>query len=90
VADEVATDVKTSGIVCIDVGTVVLSGTALREPPVIGVGCQIGPRCHIGQHTMIGDATTIQAAKVESPIIMMQFENPSQKLTQYDDIIENA
>jgi glucose-1-phosphate thymidylyltransferase len=40
-------DVKTSGIVCIDEGTVVQRGTTLRGPPIIGKNCQIGPDRHL-------------------------------------------
>jgi glucose-1-phosphate thymidylyltransferase len=36
-------DVKSSGIVCVDEGTKILSGTTLRGPLIIGKNCRIGP-----------------------------------------------
>jgi len=63
-------DVKTSGIVCVDEGTVVLSETILRGPLIIGKNCKIGPRCYLGPYTSVGDNTTIEGAEVENTIIM--------------------
>jgi glucose-1-phosphate thymidylyltransferase len=63
-------DVKASGIVCVDEGTIVLSGTTLRGPLIIGKNCRIGPGCYVGPYTSIGDNTTIQGAEVENTIIM--------------------
>jgi glucose-1-phosphate thymidylyltransferase len=63
-------DVKASGIICIDEGTAVLSGTTLRGPLIIGRNCKIGPGCYIGPYTSIGDNTVVQGAEVENTIIM--------------------
>jgi glucose-1-phosphate thymidylyltransferase len=63
-------DVKTSGIVCVDEGTTILSGTMLRGPLVIGKNCQIGPDVHIGPYTSIGDRTVIRRAEVENTIVV--------------------
>jgi len=63
-------DVKTSGIVCVDEGTVVLSGTTLRGPLIIGRNCQIGPGSYVGPYTSIGDNTLVRGAEVENTIIM--------------------
>jgi glucose-1-phosphate thymidylyltransferase len=63
-------DVKTSGIICVDEGTVVLSGTTLRGPLIIGRNCQIGPRSYVGPYTSIGDNTLVRGAEVENTIIM--------------------
>jgi len=63
-------DVKASGIICIDEGTTVLSGTTLRGPLIIGRDCRIGPGCYIGPYTSIGDHTVVQGAEVENTIIM--------------------
>jgi glucose-1-phosphate thymidylyltransferase len=62
--------VKASGIVCVGEGTVILSGTTLRGPLIIGRNCRIGPRSYIGPHTSIGDNTIIHGAEVENTIIM--------------------
>jgi glucose-1-phosphate thymidylyltransferase len=63
-------DVKTSGVVCVDEGTVVLSGTTLRGPLIIGKNCRIGPGCYIGPYTSIGDNTVIRGAEIENTIIV--------------------
>jgi len=63
-------DVNASGIICIDEGTVVLSGTTLLGPLIIGRGCRIGPGCYIGPYTSIGDNTVLRGAEVENTIIM--------------------
>jgi glucose-1-phosphate thymidylyltransferase len=63
-------NVKASGIVCVDGGTVIRSGTTLRGPLIIGRNCMIGPNCYIGPYTSIGDNSAIQGAEVENTIIM--------------------
>jgi len=63
-------DVKTSGIVCVDEGTLVHSGTTLRGPLIIGKNCEIGPGSYIGPYTSIGDNTVIRGAEVENTIVM--------------------
>ena len=63
-------DVKSSGIVCVDEGTKILSGTTLRGPLIIGKNCQIGPDAYIGPYTSVGDNTTIRGAEIENTIIV--------------------
>jgi glucose-1-phosphate thymidylyltransferase len=63
-------DVKTSGIVCIDEGTAVQRGTTLRGPLIIGKNCQIGPDTYIGPYASIGDSSVIRGAEVENTIVM--------------------
>ena len=62
--------VKTSGIICVDEGTVVRSGSTLRGPLVIGKNCVIGPKCYVGPYTSIGDNSTIRGAEIENSIVM--------------------
>jgi glucose-1-phosphate thymidylyltransferase len=63
-------DVKISGIVCVDEGTVVQQGTTLRGPLIIGKNCQIGPDTYIGPYTSIGDNSVVRSAEVENTIVM--------------------
>lgn len=63
-------DVKISGIVCIDEGTTVHSGTTLRGPLIVGKGCEIGPDAYVGPYTAVGDNTIIRGAEVENTIIV--------------------
>jgi len=63
-------DVKTSGIICINEGTVVQQGTTLRGPLIIGKNCQIGPDAYIGPYTSIGDNSVVRGAEVENTIVM--------------------
>ena len=63
-------DVKTSGIICIEEGTLVRTGTTLRGPLIIGKNCVIGPDAYIGPYTSVGDNTTIRGAEVENTIIV--------------------
>jgi len=63
-------DVKASGIVCIDEGTVIRSGTTLRGPLIIGKNCEIGPDVYVGPYTAIGDNTLIRGAEIENTIIV--------------------
>ena len=63
-------DVKASGIVCIDEGTVIRSSTTLRDPLIIGKNCEIGPDVYVGPYTAIGDDTLIRGAEIEKTIIV--------------------
>jgi glucose-1-phosphate thymidylyltransferase len=63
-------DVKISGIVCVDEGTVVQQGTTLRGPLIIGKNCQIGPDTYIGPYTSISDNSVVRSAEVENTIVM--------------------
>jgi len=63
-------DVKTSGTICVNEGSVVLSGTTLRGPLIIGKNCTIGPGCYVGPYTSIGDNTVIRGAEIENTIVM--------------------
>jgi glucose-1-phosphate thymidylyltransferase len=63
-------NVRVTGNVCVDEGTVVLSETTLRGPLIIGRNCRIGPRCNVGPFTSIGDNTMIRGAEVENTIIV--------------------
>jgi glucose-1-phosphate thymidylyltransferase len=63
-------DVKMSGIVCVDEGTAVQHGTTLRGPLIIGKNCQIGPDTYIGPYTSIGDNSVVRSAEVENTIVM--------------------
>jgi glucose-1-phosphate thymidylyltransferase len=62
--------VSTSGVVCVEEGTVVHGGTTLRGPLIIGKNCEIGPDCYIGPYTSIGDDTVIKGAEIENTIIV--------------------
>jgi len=62
--------VKTSGVVCIEEGTVVHDGTTLRGPLIIGKNCEIGPDAYIGPYTSVGDNSLIKGAEVENTIIV--------------------
>lgn len=72
-------DVKATGVVCVDEGTVVLSGTTLRGPLIIGRNCRIGPGCYIGPYTSVGDNTVVRGADVENTIIMGDCKIESEK-----------
>ena len=63
-------DVNSSGIVCVDEGTVIHSGTTLRGPLIIGKNCEIGPNVYVGPYSAIGDNTLIREAEVENTIIV--------------------
>ncbi len=63
-------DVKLSGIVCIEEGTVIRSGATLRGPLIIGRDCEIGSDVYVGPYTSIGDNTVMRGAEVENTIII--------------------
>ena len=63
-------NVKTSGIVCVDEGTVAHSRTILRGPLIIGKNCEIGSGSCLGPYISVGDNTIIHRAEVENTIIM--------------------
>jgi glucose-1-phosphate thymidylyltransferase len=63
-------DVQVSGVVCIDSGTAVHTGTTLRGPLVIGKNCEIGPEAYIGPYSSIGDNTIIRCAEIENTIVV--------------------
>jgi glucose-1-phosphate thymidylyltransferase len=65
-------NVKTSGIVCVDEGTVVRAGTTLRGPLIIGKNCEIGPDAYVGPYTSVGDGTIVRGTELENSIIMSQ------------------
>jgi glucose-1-phosphate thymidylyltransferase len=65
-------EVKTSGTICIDEGTVVYAGTNLRGPLIIGKNCEIGPDAYIDPYSSIGDNTVVRDAKVENTVIMSE------------------
>jgi glucose-1-phosphate thymidylyltransferase len=63
-------DVSVSGVVCIDSGTTVHAGTALRGPLIIGKNCEIGPDAYIGPYSSIGDNTVIRRTEIENTIVV--------------------
>lgn len=59
------------GVVSIDRGTRVLSGTYITGPVIIGADCDIGPNCYIRPNTTIGNNCHIGAGvEIKNSIIM--------------------
>jgi len=58
------------GRVSVDEGTIILKGSVLKGPVIVGKDCTIGPATYIGPYTSIGDNCEIIGAEVESSIVM--------------------
>jgi glucose-1-phosphate thymidylyltransferase len=51
-------------------GSVILAGTTIRGPVIIGENCEIGPNVYVGPYTSIGDRVKIANTEIENSIIM--------------------
>ncbi|HJW97277.1 MAG TPA: bifunctional sugar-1-phosphate nucleotidylyltransferase/acetyltransferase [archaeon] len=70
VEGEIEAHVMVKGSVSIDKGTVILSGSYIEGPVMIGEGCRIGPNCHIRPKTSIGNGCHVgNAVEIKNCVI---------------------
>ena len=67
---EIDENVIIRGDVRIGKGTVVMSGTTIEGPAIIGENCKIGPNAYIRPNTVIGNNCHIGMSEVKASIIM--------------------
>ena len=67
------------GNVIIGKNTIIMSGSYIEGPVVIGDDCKIGPNCYIRPHTSIGNGCHVgNACEVKNSIIMSHSNVPHQ------------
>ncbi len=67
---EIEENVIIKGNVRIGKGTVVMSGTRIEGPAIIGENCKIGPNAYIRPNTVIGNNCHVGMSEVKASIIM--------------------
>lgn len=68
-----------TGAVSIGKNTMILSGSYIEGPVVIGDNCKIGPNCYIRPYTSIGDGCHIgNACEIKNSIVMANSNIPHQ------------
>jgi bifunctional UDP-N-acetylglucosamine pyrophosphorylase/glucosamine-1-phosphate N-acetyltransferase len=76
---EVEKNVILKGKITVGRGTMILSGSFIEGPVIIGENCKIGPNCYIRPYTSIGDNCHVgNACEVKNSIIMESSNIPHQ------------
>jgi len=79
------------GKVVIGKNTVVMNGSYIEGPVVIGENCKIGPNCYIRPYTSIGNSCHVgNACEVKNSIIMNNSKVPHQNYVGDSIIGENC
>lgn len=75
VKGKVESCVTLKGAVSVGEGTVILSGSYIEGPVIIGKNCKIGPNCYIRPNTCIGDNCHVGACTELKNTILMDNSN---------------